>query len=224
MRHEGTGVGRHWRASIGITAIAAVLMLPMPLHAQDEGAEPGPPPSGGGAPATTIEPAPATSPEAAPLAAPVGVPPVAAKPRRRKVHHAAVVRHFEIEAAHARLQLKNDTPICVSPVIGARLIERGQAGKFVEVTGITRHWLRVRLKNGKVGYVQQKDVRMVTPADKFFQLTSDAAVRAEPNHWSAKLAEVHRGHDVHIIGLALSYMKIRMKSGLEGYIPTTALE
>jgi hypothetical protein len=65
---------------------------------------------------------------------------------------------------------------------------------------------------------------MVKPTDKFFQLTSDAAVRAEPNHWSAKLAEVHRGHDVHIIGMALSYMKIRMKSGLEGYIPTTALE
>ncbi|MBF6570085.1 MAG: hypothetical protein IVW54_14545 [Candidatus Binataceae bacterium] len=221
MKYEGTRAWRYWRASVGVIAIAAMLTLSMPSHAQDEGADPGPPPSGGGPPATTIEPAPATS--EAPLAAPVGVP-AAAKPRRRKVHHAATVHHFPVEAATARLQLKSDTPICASPVAGARSIERGQAGKFVDVTGITPHWLRVRLKNGKVGYVRQKDVRMVTPADKFFQLTSDAPVRAEPNQWAAKLAAVHRGHDVHIIGMALSYMKIRMKNGLEGYIPTTALE
>jgi len=35
---------------------------------------------------------------------------------------------------------------------------------------------------------------------------------------------VHQGHAVHVIGIALSYMKIRMKSGLEGYIQASALE
>jgi hypothetical protein len=35
---------------------------------------------------------------------------------------------------------------------------------------------------------------------------------------------VHQGHAVHVVGIALSYMKIRMKSGLEGYIPSSALE
>ena len=74
------------------------------------------------------------------------------------------------------------------------------------------------------GYVQQKDAHMVKPTDKIFMLTKNAAVRADANKWSKKLSEVHRGHNVHVIGIALNYVKIRMKSGLEGYIPLTALE
>ena len=31
-------------------------------------------------------------------------------------------------------------------------------------------------------------------------------------------------HNVHVVGLSLDYMQIRMKSGLEGFIPMTALE
>jgi hypothetical protein len=29
---------------------------------------------------------------------------------------------------------------------------------------------------------------------------------------------------VHVVGIALNYMKIRMHSGMEGYIPSSALE
>jgi len=35
---------------------------------------------------------------------------------------------------------------------------------------------------------------------------------------------VHSGHDVHVVGVALNYMKIRMKDGKEGYIPIRSLE
>jgi hypothetical protein len=55
-------------------------------------------------------------------------------------------------------------------------------------------------------------------------LTQDAAVLEAPNHWARKLAEVHRSHNVHVIGLALNYMQIRMKSGLIGFIPVSALQ
>ena len=55
-------------------------------------------------------------------------------------------------------------------------------------------------------------------------LTQDAAVLDAPNRWAKKLSEVHRKHNVHAIGIALNYMRIRMKSGVTGFIPVTALQ
>jgi hypothetical protein len=92
------------------------------------------------------------------------------------------------------------------------------------VTGSTHYFLRVRLMNGKEGYVLAEAVQLAAPADKLFMLTHDAPVLDAPNHWGKKLSEVHKGHAVHVVGIALSYMKIRMRSGLEGYIPSSALE
>lgn len=187
-------------------------------RAQDAGAPPAAASPGvpaGGVPPTTIEP------EGAPPPAPARS---ASKAHRSRAHHPATVSHFDIEEANARLQLGNDTPIYASPTTDAAHVGQGAAGKYVQVTGVTRHWLRVQLKNGAIGYVQQKDVRMLKPADKLFMLTKNAAVRAEPNPWSKQLAEVHRGHNVHVVGIALNYVKIRMRSGLEGYISLTALE
>ena len=92
------------------------------------------------------------------------------------------------------------------------------------VTGSTHYFLRVKLKNGEEGYVLAEAVAVDTPADKIFMLTHDAPVLDAPNHWGKKLSEVHQGHAVHVVGIALSYMKIKMKSGLEGYIPASALE
>jgi len=67
-------------------------------------------------------------------------------------------------------------------------------------------------------------VELATPADKLFTLTHNAPVLDAPNHWGKKVFEVHQGHAVHVVGVALSYMKIKMSSGLEGYIPSSALE
>ena len=92
------------------------------------------------------------------------------------------------------------------------------------VTGSTRYFLRVRLRGGQTGYVLMKAVELVTPTDKLFVLTRNAPVLSQPNHWGKKRAEVHRGHAAHVIGLALNYAKIRMRSGLEGFIPISALE
>jgi hypothetical protein len=204
---------RHLCASLGVIVLVAALVSFNPAWTQDER------PAPLGAPPTTIAPkgAPETAPPK-PAAAPT-----ARKPRRA-AHHAATVGHFDIEEANARIPLSHDTPIYASPSTSAHQLEQGIAGKYIQVTGVTRHWLRVQLKNGATGYVQQKDAHMVKPADKIFMLTKNAAVRADANRWSKTLSEVHRGHNVHVIGIALNYVKIRMKSGLEGYIPLTALE
>jgi hypothetical protein len=84
--------------------------------------------------------------------------------------------------------------------------------------------VQVKLKNGSVAYVLADDAYLTVPADKIFRLTSDTPVLERPNKWAKQLAIVHQGHDVHVVGVALSYMKIQMKSGLEGYITTRALE
>jgi hypothetical protein len=208
------GMCRARRAAIVASAMAAIFSFGL-AYAQPEGAGTTAAPPAAVAPPTTVEPE---------AGAPAAAPPAAPKARRRTTAHHATVSHFDIEEANARLALKHDTPIYASPTTGAHQLQHGIAGKYVQVTGVTRHWLRVKLKSGGTGYVQQKDVNMLKPADKIFRLTKDATVRAEPNPWAKKLSAVHRGHNVHVIGIALNYMKIRMRSGLEGYIPTTALE
>jgi hypothetical protein len=80
------------------------------------------------------------------------------------------------------------------------------------------------LKDGQVGYISPSNVDLVKPTDKIFLLSQDAAVLEAPNRWARKLAEVHRRHNVHVIGIALNYLRIRMKSGLTGFISLTAVQ
>lgn len=115
-------------------------------------------------------------------------------------------------------------PVYSEPAKSSKHIEQMSVGKFVDVTGSTHYYLQVKLKSGQTGYIDPSAVELVRPADKVFMLTHDAGVLDKPNRWAKKLAEVHQGHNVHVVGLSLNYMRIRMKSGLEGYIPITALE
>ena len=117
-----------------------------------------------------------------------------------------------------------DSPVYSAPAKSSKHIEQLTRDKFVEVTGSTHYFLQVKLKSGQTGYIDPSAVELVKPADKVFVLTHDAAVLDKPNRWAKKLAEVHQSHNVHVVGLALNYMRIRMKSGLEGFIPMTALE
>ena len=177
--------------------------------------------SSGAAPANS--PASATSPSTGSSGKTWMPPPKRAVP----LHHASSknsVHEPEIEPAKARLKVLADSPVFVAPAKSSKHIEQLTRDKFVEVTGSTHYFLRVNLKNGQTGYIEPSAVELVRPADKVFLLTHDAAVLDKPNRWGKKVAEVHASKNVHVVGLSLDYMQIRMKSGLEGFIPQTALE
>ena len=170
---------------------------------------------------------PAAAPSEGEMAAPEVPPP---PPVHHKTHHraakpaVATLSATEVEPAHARMKLKEDAWVFTRPTKSSKHVERVHADKYVEITGTTRNYLRVKLKSGQEAYLPISAVEITRPADKIFQLTSNAPVLSEPSHWGKKLSEVHKGHSVHVVGVSLNYMKIRMKDGVEGYIPTTALQ
>ena len=173
--------------------------------------------------------APAGSPSSMtppPAPAESGVMAAPAPTTKPHVHHASTnsARAPEIEPAQARLKVLQDAPVYSAPAKTSKHIEQLTTGKFVEVTGSTHYYLQVQLKSGQTGYIDPSAVEVVKPTDKVFVLTHDAGVLDKPNRWGKKLAEVHQSHNVHVIGIALNYVQIRMKSGLEGFVPLTALE
>ncbi len=204
------------------TIVVALAMLAISASAYAAGSEEE-------VPATSIVPsggeggAPSKSPAAAHT--PVTAPPAArSKPA---VHHRATkatVHETEVEPANARLKLLEDTWVYSTPSKTSKHLEHVIKDKYVIVTGSTHNYLQVKLKDGQTGYLDPAAVSLVAPTDKVFVLTKDTSVLDQPNRFGKKLAEVHRTKNVHVVGLALNYMKIRMKNGLQGYIPITALE
>jgi uncharacterized protein YgiM (DUF1202 family) len=206
---------------MALAAAGLWLMLPVAVPAQT-GSE-----SKGelGLPSTTIAPAEGETPQAP--------PPVTTHHRTPApaIHHphvssamTAPVKSVPVEPAQAKVLLKQDTWIYAQPSNKSAHVEKGEKGKFVMVTGSTHYFLRVKLKNGQDGYVMADAVEIAAPADKLFTLTHDAPVLNAPNRWGKKMSQVHQGHAVHVVGVALNYMKIKMHSGMEGYIPSSALE
>jgi hypothetical protein len=184
-------------------------------------------------PATSIVPAEAASGSApeSPATASTPPPPMpSAPPAKSKpvTHHRSTTRasthEAEVEPAQARLKLIEDTWVYSIPSKKSKQLEHVTKDKYVVVTGSTHNYLQVKLKDGQTGYLDPAAVSLVSPTDKVFVLTHDAPVLDQPNRFGKKLAEVHQTHNVHVVGLALNYMKIRMKNGLQGYIPITALE
>ncbi len=176
-------------------------------------------------------PAAAASPAAASTLRPAGVvtptsttTTTKSKPATRRKHVASTSHASEVEPAQGRLQLLEDTWVLSTPSKSGKHIKRATKGKYVVVTGSTHNFLQVKLKDGQTGYVDSSAVSIASPIDKVFTLTHDAAVLERPNRSSKKVAEVHKGRQVHAVGLALNYMKIKMKNGLEGYIPISSLE
>jgi hypothetical protein len=191
-------------------------------------------------PDTTIAPEGGAPPPAAPagdtegpdISAPTALesPPPSSTPpaTHHRVHNTVAKKSAPykgpVEPGQALLQLKADGWAYAQPATSASHVERLHGGKFVKVTGSTRHYLRIKLKSGKTAYVPMTAVELARPTDKVFRLTRDTPVLATPNHAGKHLAEVHNQHDVHVVGTSMNYLKIKMKDGLEGYIVMTALE
>ena len=163
--------------------------------------------------------------EKAPKAAPAPTPRPAVRKKTTTARKKKVsTEKFEVEPISGRLPVKEDAYIFTRPSKWSPHIIRAHAGKYVIVTGTTRYYLQVHLKDGKTGYIAQSAVNMMRPTDKYFRLTHNAPVLDKPNRWGKKLSEVHRGFYVHVIGVAPNYMQIKMKSGVVGFITVTALQ
>jgi hypothetical protein len=145
---------------------------------------------------------------------------------RRTVRHTKSVPEDRsaVEPATGHLKLIKNSYAYERPSSASTRIEPVEAGKYVNVIGTSHYYAQVKLKNSEIAYVPLTSIALVNPTDKMFKLTTDAAVLSAPGHSASKIAEVHRGRDVHVIGISLNYMKIRMKDGKEGYIPIHALE
>lgn len=222
---------RSARMTALVAAAVATFALSAPAFAAGIGEEDVPstsivPAEGPSGAAPVNSPSSATSPSAPAESGVMTAPPATttkSHPHRASSGH--TVRAPEIvEPAQARLKVLEDAPVYSAPTKGSKHIEQLTRDKFVEVTGSTHYYLQVKLKSGQTGYIDPVAVELVKPADKVFVLTRNALVLEKPNRWAKRLAEVHQGHNVHVVGIALNYMRIRMKSGLEGFIPITALE
>jgi hypothetical protein len=187
------------------------------------------PSSGGASPPASIG---ATRTTEAPYESPAGggaapatlSPTTAHRDQRihRSRHAASEVR--AVEPAQGHLKLIRDSFAYNRPGDSSTKVQPVQAGHFVNVTGTTSSYAQVRLKSGQIAYVPLAAIDLVKPADKRFKLTADATVLSAPNHSAKKVAEVHSGRDVHVIGIAMNYAKIKMKDGQEGFISIHALE
>jgi hypothetical protein len=187
--------------------------------------------------AQTSEPAVPAAPS--PEVAPPDTAPPAPSPIHAPVHHKkrTVKKHHKghkatepavettVEPANARLKVTTaGAPIYERASRPSEQIGTLSNDKFVQVTGSTRSYLQVQLKDGRIGYIEPSAVAMVTPYDKQFLLTANSPVFSVPNQSGEKLSEVHRGKYIHVVGQALSYLKIRMKNGTEGYVPMSAAQ
>ena len=218
-----------FRSAVLMAAAVAMLALSATALAAGIGEEDVPstsivPAEGPSAAAPVKSPASATGPSAGAPAGSTWMPGLVGKPKPASHHASAKSSVPEIEPAQARLKVLQASPVYSAPAKSSKHIEQLSPETFVEVTGSTHYYLQVKLKSGETGYIEPTAVELVKPADKVFMLTHDAGVLDKPNRWGKKLAEVHQGHNVHVVGLSLNYMRIRMKSGLEGYVPMTALE
>ena len=90
------------------------------------------------------------------------------------------------------------------------------ANKYVNVTGITPNYVRVLLKSGEVGFVP------ITAVRPDFAVMHNFPVYEKPNQRSRQVASVHSPGSVQVIGNTPGYLKVRMRSGVEGFVPTEA--
>ncbi len=220
---------RSARITALMAAAVAMLAWSAPSFAAGGGEEDVPatsivPAGGEGAPAPVNSPSSAGAPSAPAAPGMPYLPAPTPKPPSHRASSKSTLREPEIEPAQARLKVLEEAPVYSAPAKSSKHIEQLSPDRFVIVTGSTHYYLQVKLKNGQTGYIEPSAVELVKPTDKIFVLTHDAGVLEKPNRWAKKLSEVHKGRNVHVVGLSLNYMKIRMKSGLEGFIPITALE
>lgn len=85
-------------------------------------------------------------------------------------------------------------------------------------------FVQVVLNDGQTAYVPHYSVALFRAAERNYILGFNTPVYSRPYRASETLAEVHQGRNVHVIGVELDYLKIRMRNGTEGYVPVSSVE
>ncbi len=99
--------------------------------------------------------------------------------------HSLPVDTSAVEPAQGHLKLIKNSYAYERPTSSSPRIEPVEAGKYVNVIGLSHYYAQVKLKNSEIAYVPLSSVALVNPADKMFKLTADSAVLNAPNHWGA---------------------------------------
>jgi uncharacterized protein YgiM (DUF1202 family) len=85
--------------------------------------------------------------------------------RRTARHRHTVITHYEIKLG-AKVLVKKDSWLYSKPDNESAISARIHAGKFANVTGSTRNYVRVKLKDGDEGFVPISAVEPVRPTNK----------------------------------------------------------
>jgi Tfp pilus assembly protein PilF len=64
----------------------------------------------------------------------------------------------------------------------------------------------------------------IKPLNKVFLLTKNSPVYESPDTTSNVVGQVHKKKYVHVVGLAGSYLQIKLRNGTVGFVPETAAE
>ena len=64
----------------------------------------------------------------------------------------------------------------------------------------------------------------VKPLNKVFLLTKNSPVYESPDTTSSVIGQVHKKKYVHVVGLAGSYLQIKLRNGTVGFVPEAAAE
>lgn len=62
------------------------------------------------------------------------------------------------------------------------------------------------------------------PINRRFKLTKDSAVYQQADSSTGVIGQVHRGHFVHVTGIAGDWLQVTLRNGTVGFIPVTAAE
>jgi hypothetical protein len=111
-----------------------------------------------------------------------------------------------VEPAQGKYQLLQDSPAYRGPSADSGELRPVHAGRKIVVTGATKYFAQVSLRDGAIGYVPLSAIALLRPADNSFILSSDTALYAGPHLANSTVATLHRGSYVHVIGVALYYL------------------
>lgn len=125
-----------------------------------------------------------------------------------------------VEPADARLRLVRDAWARTEPDPRSRTVERVRKRMYVLVTGLTADYVRVSLlkRGGETAYVPNSAVALVRPADKRMTLITRATLREKPYRYSRHSGTLPAGTTVHIVGVAVNYLKVLTADGREGFV------